>query len=158
MTTRVMLLNGPNLNLLGERDSQVYGSRTLEDVESAFVELAARLGVEVVTAQSNSEGVLVDRIHEARSLDGIVINPGAYAHYSYAIRDAIDAVRVPCVEVHISNIHAREDFRHRSVISPVVDGLICGCGVYGYELALRALIKRIEEKKAGLSQPARPLR
>ncbi|MGC8511953.1 MAG: type II 3-dehydroquinate dehydratase [Acidimicrobiales bacterium] len=149
MTTCVMLLNGPNLNLLGERDSQVYGSRTLEDVESAFVELAAQLGVEVVTAQSNSEGVLVDRIHEARSLDGIVINPGAYAHYSYAIRDAIEAVMVPCVEVHISNIHAREDFRHRSVISPVVDGFICGCGVYGYELALRALIKRIEEKKVG---------
>jgi 3-dehydroquinate dehydratase-2 len=148
MTTHVMLLNGPNLNLLGERDSEVYGSATLADVESAFVELAAELGVEVVTAQSNSEGVLVDRIHEARSLDGIVINPGAYAHYSYAIRDAVEAVRVPCVEVHISNIHAREDFRHRSVISPVVDGFICGCGVYGYELALRALIKRIEEKKS----------
>lgn len=150
MTTRVMLLNGPNLNLLGVRDSEVYGSQTLAEVESAFVSLAAQLGVEVVTAQSNSEGALVDRIHEARSLDGIVINPGAYAHYSYAIRDAIEAVRVPCVEVHVSNIHAREEFRHRSVVSPVVDGFICGCGVYGYELGLRALLKRIEEKKAGL--------
>jgi len=149
MTTHVMLLNGPNLNLLGVRDSKVYGSLTLAEVESAFVKLAAQLGVEVVTAQSNSEGVLVDRIHEARSLDGIVINPGAYAHYSYAIRDAIEAVPVPCVEVHISNIHAREEFRHRSVISPVVAGFICGCGVYGYELALRALLNRIEEKKAG---------
>jgi len=149
MTTHVMLLNGPNLNLLGVRDSKVYGSLTLAEVESAFVKLAAQLGVEVVTAQSNSEGVLVDRIHEARSMDGIVINPGAYAHYSYAIRDAIEAVPVPCVEVHISNIHAREEFRHRSVISPVVAGFICGCGVYGYELALRALLNRIEEKKAG---------
>jgi 3-dehydroquinate dehydratase-2 len=149
MTTHVMLLNGPNLNLLGVRDSEVYGSLTLAEVESAFVKLAAQLGVEVVTAQSNSEGVLVDRIHEARSMDGIVINPGAYAHYSYAIRDAIEALPVPCVEVHISNIHAREEFRHRSVISPVVAGFICGCGVYGYELALRALLNRIEEEKAG---------
>ena len=147
--TAIQLLNGPNLNLLGLRNPAVYGSTTLADVERAVTELGASLGVEVRCAQSNSEGGLVDLIHQARELDGIVINPGAYAHTSYAMRDAIEAVPVPCVEVHISNIHAREEFRHTSVLSPVVDGFICGCGVFGYELGLRALVQRIAERGSG---------
>jgi len=147
--TTVLLLNGPNLNLLGLRNPEVYGSTTLADVEQAVTTLGASLGVGVRTAQSNSEGGMVDHVHEARHLDGIVINPGAYAHTSYAIRDAVEAVPVPCVEVHISNIHAREEFRHTSVLSPVVDGFICGCGVFGYELALRALVHRIAERSPG---------
>ncbi len=147
MATKVLLLNGPNLNLLGTRNPGVYGAATLADVEAAVAALGADLGVEVTAAQSNSEGTLVDRIHEARGMDGIVINPGAYGHYSYAIRDAIESVSLPCIEVHISNIHAREEFRHRSVISPVVDGFICGCGVYGYQLALRAVVERVEERR-----------
>lgn len=144
--TTVLLLNGPNLNLLGLRNPDVYGTTTLADLERMVIELGASLGVEVRTAQSNSEGGMVDHVHEARHIDGLVINPGAYAHTSYAIRDAIEAVPVPCIEVHISNIHARETFRHTSVLSPVVDGFVCGCGVFGYELALRALVHRIAER------------
>ena len=139
-TNKVLLINGPNLNLLGLRDPKVYGSTTLADIEARVKALGAELGVEVQTFQSNSEGALIDAIHGARFLGGIVIDPGAYAHYSYAMRDAIDAVPVPCIEIHISNVHARDAFRHTSVISPVVDGFICGVGVYGYELALHALV------------------
>jgi 3-dehydroquinate dehydratase II len=146
--TTVLLLNGPNLNLLGERDPARYGSTSLADVEARFRELAAELGAEVVCAQSNHEGVLVDRVHEARAMDGIVCNPGAYAHYGYALRDAVAAVDVPYVEVHISNIYAREAFRHTSVTAPLADGYIAGCGVLGYELALRAVLHRIAERRA----------
>lgn len=137
--TTVLLLNGPNLDLLGKRDPGVYGTSTLADIELSAKRVGGELGVQVEAAQTNSEGGMVDEIHRAGGLDGLIINPGAYGHYSYAIRDAIEAISVPCIEVHISNIHAREEFRHTSVISPVVRGVICGLGVHGYELALRAL-------------------
>ena len=146
---RVLLLHGPNLNLLGERDPKQYGSTTLREIEERTAELGKELGAEVHCAQSNHEGELVDLVHEARKSDhGIVFNPGAYAHYSYALRDAIDAVSgmgVPTIEVHISNIHARESFRHTSVTSPVCQGMVSGHGVFGYELALRAVLHRIAE-------------
>ncbi|WP_028647028.1 type II 3-dehydroquinate dehydratase [Nocardiopsis sp. CNT312] len=144
----VLLLNGPNLNLLGTRDPEQYGTTTLEQVERRVGDLGGELGVEVVCAQSNSEGALVDRIHRARHWAGIVINPGAYAHYSIALRDAIDAIEAPVVEIHISNVYAREEFRHTSVTSPVVAGYVAGCGVFGYELALRAVLQRAAERRA----------
>ncbi|WP_046468221.1 type II 3-dehydroquinate dehydratase [Allosalinactinospora lopnorensis] len=143
----VLLLNGPNLNLLGERDPAQYGSTTLAGVEQRVRALGEELGAAVECAQSNHEGVLVEHVHAARDLDGIVLNPGAFAHYSIALRDAIDAVDTPCVEVHISNVYAREPFRHTSVTAPVVQGYIAGCGVVGYELALRAVLHRIEEAR-----------
>ncbi|CAM3903862.1 type II 3-dehydroquinate dehydratase [Nocardiopsis rhodophaea] len=143
----VLLLNGPNLNLLGERDPEQYGSTSLADIEAAVTALGKELGVTVVCAQSNHEGELVEHIHAARDLDGIVINPGAFAHYSIALRDAVDAVDTPCVEVHISNVYAREPFRHTSVTAPVMQGYIAGCGVAGYELGLRAVLRRIEEAR-----------
>lgn len=139
---RVSVLNGPNLNLLGEREPDVYGSRTLGEVETRLAVLGETLGVEVSCAQTNSEGELVDLVHAARHGDGLIINPGAYAHYSYALRDALAAVRVPCVEVHISNVYAREAHRQVSVTAAATDGLICGCGTFGYELALRYVVQR----------------
>ncbi|GAB3212848.1 type II 3-dehydroquinate dehydratase [Marinactinospora thermotolerans] len=139
----VLLLNGPNLNLLGERDPAQYGTTTLADVERRVTALGEELGVTVTCAQSNSEGALVDHVHAARAHQAIVFNPGAYAHYSIALRDAIDAIPTPCFEVHISNVHAREEFRHTSVIAPVAAGCIIGCGVLGYELALRAAVGHI---------------
>ena len=144
----VLLLNGPNLNLLGEREPGVYGSQSLSTIEERVIQLGVELGVSVSCAQSNSEGELVGLVHDARHGHGLIINPGAYAHYSYAIRDAIAAISVPCIEVHISNVHARDEFRHTSVVSPVVDGFICGCGAFGYELALRALIQQLERPPA----------
>jgi 3-dehydroquinate dehydratase-2 len=144
----VLLLNGPNLNLLGEREPGVYGNQTLETIEERVIQLGVELGVSVSCAQSNSEGELVGLVHDARQGHGLIINPGAYAHYSYAIRDAIAAISVPCIEVHMSNVHARDEFRHTSVVSPVVDGFICGCGAFGYELALRALIQQLEQPPA----------
>lgn len=142
---RVLLLNGPNLNLLGRRDPAQYGTTTLADVEAEIIALGAELGLEVTCRQSNHEGVLVDLVQQAPDggFAGIIINPGAYAHYSYALRDAVDAVDVPCVEIHISNVHAREPFRHVSVTAPVMAGFICGCGTAGYGLALRALVTRL---------------
>ncbi|ASU83733.1 type II 3-dehydroquinate dehydratase [Nocardiopsis gilva YIM 90087] len=145
----VLLLNGPNLNLLGERDPKQYGSTSLADIEAAVTALGKELGVTVVCAQSNHEGELVEHIHAARDLDGVVINPGAFAHYSIALRDAVDAVDTPCVEVHISNVYAREPFRHTSVTAPVMQGYIAGCGVAGYELGLRAVLRRVEEARQG---------
>lgn len=141
----VLLLNGPNLNLLGRRDPAHYGSTTLADIERRVAALGAELGAQVRCAQSNHEGELVDLVHGAAELDGIVINPGAFAHYSIALRDAVDAVDTPCVEVHISNVYAREEFRHTSVTAPVMQGYIAGCGVVGYELGLRAVLARIAE-------------
>lgn len=147
----VLLLHGPNLNLLGERDPAVYGSTTLREIEEQTTALGESLGAKVHCAQSNSEGGLIDLVHEARkNAHGIVFNPGAYAHYSYALRDAVDAVAglgVPCVEVHISNVHAREPFRHTSVTAAVCQGLIAGHGVFGYELALRSVLHRIGERE-----------
>lgn len=146
-TATVLLLNGPNLNLLGTRDPEQYGTTTLAQVEERVVALGKELGVEVVCAQSNSEGGMVDHIHSARHYAGVVMNPGAYAHYSIALRDAIDAVEAPVVEVHISNVYAREEFRHTSVTAPVAAGYVAGCGIVGYELGLRAVLARAAERR-----------
>lgn len=138
---RVLVLNGPNLNLLGQREPEIYGRTTLADIEARVRELAAKMGVEVEFRQSNWEGQLVDWIHEARGIfAGIVLNAGAYTHTSIALRDAIAAAGVPTVEVHLSNVHAREEFRHRSLIAPVCRGVIAGFGVMSYLLGLEAAI------------------
>jgi len=135
----ILVINGPNLNLLGTREPAIYGTETLEDVEKRVRRRAAELGCEVEFRQSNLEGEIVTWIQKAGDLyDAVVMNPGAFAHYSYAIRDAITAARVTLFEVHITNIHAREEFRHKSVIAPVAAGMICGLGTLGYELALEA--------------------
>lgn len=139
-----LVLNGPNLNLLGTRQPEVYGKTTLADLEDLCRATAAELGVTVSFLQSNSEGALIEAIHSARGThDGIVLNAGAYTHTSIALMDAIAAVEVPTVEVHLSNIHAREPFRHKSWIAPVAVGQIAGFGATGYELALRALKQRL---------------
>lgn len=144
----VLLLNGPNLNLLGTRDPAQYGTVTLTEVEERVKTLGTELGVEVVCAQTNSEGGMVDHIHRARHWAGVVMNPGAYAHYSIALRDAVEAIEAPVVEVHISNVYAREEFRHTSVTAPVVAGYVAGCGVFGYELGLRAVLRRAAEHRS----------
>lgn len=138
---KVLLLNGPNLNLLGTREPGIYGGETLKDVEEKVTTLGGHLGWEVFCFQSNHEGDLIDQIHEAffQGYSGIIINPGAFTHYSYGIRDAIAGISIPVIEIHISNIHARESFRHESVTAPVTAGQIVGFGVKGYELALLAL-------------------
>ncbi len=138
---KILVLNGPNLQLLGRRKPEVYGKETLAGIESRLAEVAAEIGVEIEFLQSNSEGALVDAIGGApdRGFEGIVINPAAYTHTSVAIRDAIEAVRLPAVEVHLSNIHAREEFRRKSMTAAVCLGQISGLGADGYEWALRAL-------------------
>ena len=137
---RVLVLHGPNLNLLGKREPGVYGTATLHDINAALQALAAELGVELRIVQSNHEGALVDEIHAAMDwASGILINAGAYTHTSYAIRDAIAAVDIPTVEVHLSNIYAREEFRHHSVLAAVCRGQISGFGAQSYLLGLRAL-------------------
>ena len=134
---KIHVINGPNLNLLGQREPDVYGETSLSELNEQLNDLAEELGIEVEFYQSNSEGVLIDYIHNiADSSDGIIINPGALTHYSYALRDAITAVGVDTLEVHISNIFNREEFRAKSVITPVCVGTICGLGFYGYALAL----------------------
>jgi len=141
----VLILNGPNLNLLGQREPEVYGSETLVDVEKSCKKLGKELGIKVFCAQDNSEGRLIDHIHNARkNRDAIIINPGGYSHTSIAIRDALSAAELPVYEVHISNIHSRESFRHHSYISGVAIGVICGLGTQGYLLALRAAAKKIK--------------
>lgn len=141
----ILLLNGPNLNLLGTREPHIYGADTLADVEQRFVDEAAALGWKAACFQSNHEGALIDRIHAAR-LDGtkaIVINPGGLTHTSVALRDALAGVALPVVEVHISNVHKREEFRHHSYISGIADGVIAGLGVQGYSAALRYFAARL---------------
>jgi 3-dehydroquinate dehydratase-2 len=138
----IYVLNGPNLNLLGLRQPEIYGKMTLEDVGSELAELAEELGQSVRCLQSNHEGQLVDWIQDARNqAAGIIINPGAYSHTSIAILDALNAFDGPVIEVHISNIHKREAFRHHSFVSGRADGVIAGCGTQGYLLALRRLVK-----------------
>ncbi|MGI6328269.1 MAG: type II 3-dehydroquinate dehydratase [Dethiobacteria bacterium] len=135
-----LVLHGPNLNLLGRREVGIYGSMTLEDINNLLHKEAERLSVKVECYQSNSEGALLDYIHRApEKYDGIIINPGAYTHYSIALRDGLAGIDLPAVEVHLSNIYSREEFRHRSVIAPVVRGQISGFGPQSYLLALQAL-------------------
>ncbi len=141
----LLLLNGPNLNMLGTRQPDVYGADTLADVEAKVVEHAGTKGHEVVAKQSNFEGGLVEALHDARSTNaGVILNAGAYTHTSVALRDAISAIDLPVVEVHMSNIHAREAFRHHSFIAPVCIGQIAGFGVQSYLLAVDALIAHLE--------------
>ena len=144
MAKRVLLLNGPNLNMLGIREPQTYGSQTLADIETMSEAEGKKLGLTVTCKQSNHEGELVTWIQEALGTqDAIVINPGAYSHTSVAIHDAIRAVGLPVVEVHLSNIYTREAFRHQSYVSPVALGGICGLGAVGYRLALHALAEKL---------------
>jgi 3-dehydroquinate dehydratase-2 len=150
---RFMILHGPNLNLLGQREPDLYGHLTLSEIEDRLRVWAAEAGVEVRAFQSNHEGALIDAIHEAAAwADGLVINPGAYTHYSYAIRDAIAAVGLPAVEVHLSNVHARESFRQTSVIAPVCLGQVSGFGWHSYRLGMEALVSRLPDR---FSKPAR---
>lgn len=141
----ILVLQGPNLNLLGTREPEIYGRETLDDIHAGLADVARELGVAIDFFQSNHEGELVDRIHQARreQITGIIINPAAYTHTSVAIRDALAAVDIPTVEVHLSNIHTRESFRHHSYIAPVAIAQICGFGAAGYALALRGLVARL---------------
>jgi 3-dehydroquinate dehydratase II len=143
---KLLLINGPNLNLLGTREPAKYGYTTLPEVETMVREEAARLGAELATFQSNHEGAIVDRIHAARTegVAGIVINPGAYTHTSVAIRDAFAGTSIPFAEIHISNVHAREPFRHHSYLSEIAAGIVIGMGVEGYRLALHGLVKKLQ--------------
>lgn len=140
---KILLINGPNLNRLGKREPVHYGNSTLEDLETQLLQQAEGLDVKLTCIQSNHEGEIIDNLHwsEDEKMDGVIINPGAFTHYSYAIRDAIAGIDVPVIEVHISKIHARESFRHESVTAPVSIGQIVGFGTYGYEMALQAITK-----------------
>jgi len=138
----ILLMNGPNLNLLGKRQPEIYGHETLADVEAACRKLAEAAGFGLEAFQSNHEGALIDRIHAARGTTaGIVINPGAFTHTSVAILDALNAYEAPVIEIHISNVHKRESFRHHSYVSLRAEGVIAGCGVQGYELAVQRVIR-----------------
>lgn len=139
---KFLLMNGPNLNRLGKREPGIYGQATLRDIENEVILFGKENNIEVSCFQSNHEGLIIDQIHDAEDqFDGIILNPGAFTHYSYAIRDAVASVNVPVIEVHISNIHAREEFRHTSVIAPETIGQIVGLGKYGYKLAVLALLE-----------------
>ncbi len=142
---KIMIINGPNLNYLGKREPEIYGKDTLESIIEYTKEKTSELGVDISAYQTNCEGEIVDLLYRAveEGYAGVVINAAAYSHYSIAIRDAISAIPVPCVEVHLSNIHAREDFRHKSVISAVCEGMICGFGKHVYPLGVKALCEII---------------
>lgn len=143
--SRILVLHGPNLNLLGTREPEIYGSTTLDDINGMIAERAAEAGIETAFYQSNHEGDLVDAIQQANhKFDFIIFNAAAFTHYSIAIRDAIAAIDVPVIEVHISNIHQREEFRHTSVLAPVAMGQICGLGVESYLAALEAIIYKLD--------------
>lgn len=139
--TSILILHGPNLNLLGTREPQVYGNWTLQDINEALISRGADMGVQVRCFQSNREGELIDALHDARDwAGGVVFNPGAYTHTSVALRDAISAIEIPVVEVHLSNVYARQEFRHKSLLAPVCLGKITGFGWRSYLLGLQALV------------------
>ncbi|WP_417657680.1 type II 3-dehydroquinate dehydratase [Pseudidiomarina aestuarii] len=144
---RILLLNGPNLNLLGTREPEVYGSATLASIEAKLQQQAQQLGLELNCRQSNAEHQLIDWVHEAQQqgVDFIIINPGAYTHTSIALRDALAGVAIPFIEVHLSNIHAREAFRRHSYLADIAVGVICGLGAQGYELALSAAQQQLHD-------------
>ena len=140
MIKKILVIHGPNLNLLGEREPGIYGSNGIEMLNQNIIERAKEQGLECDIFQSNHEGAIIDKLHAARlKFDGVIINAGAYTHYSYAIRDAIAAIKIPCIEVHISNVFARDEFRKKSVIAPVCKGSISGFGFNSYYLAVMAL-------------------
>lgn len=145
MAWQILVLNGPNLNMLGTREPEVYGSDTLDDILADLRLLAAERNAELRDVQSNSEGALVDALHNARSwADGVIFNPGAYTHTSIALRDAISSIELPVVETHLSNVHAREEFRHTSMLSAVCLGVVGGFGRHSYALALDGLVRHLE--------------
>ncbi|POR35507.1 Catabolic 3-dehydroquinase [Tolypocladium paradoxum] len=147
MARRILLINGPNLSLLGTREPHIYGSTTLDDVVAQAQAQAQQLGVAVEAFQSNHEGAIVDRIHAARGqVDAVVINPGAYTHTSIAIRDALLGVELPFVEVHLSNVHTREDFRKHSYLSDKAQAVVCGLGVFGYTVGIEFAAKHMKLK------------
>ncbi|MFI4940094.1 MAG: type II 3-dehydroquinate dehydratase [Burkholderiales bacterium] len=154
MSNVVYILNGPNMNLLGKREPAIYGDETLADVETECRQVGAELGLEIKFHQSNAEFQIIDWIHEAReTAAGMVINPAALTHTSVAIRDALSTCEFPIIEVHISNVHQREAFRHHSFISAVASGVIAGLGTQGYPLALQRLARLIKEKKSAAGKP-----
>ncbi len=142
---KILILHGPNLNLLGTREPEVYGSMTLNDINEKIIALGKELGAEITCLQSNHEGALIDALHDARTwASGVVFNPGGYTHTSVALRDAISAIVIPVIEVHLSNVYAREKFRHTSFVSAVCKGKVSGFGWRSYELGLRGLIDIIK--------------
>jgi len=141
---QILVVHGPNLNLLGKREPEIYGTQTLADIDADLSVLAKELGVEIDSIQSNHEGELIDRIQESMGhADGILINPGGFTHSSVALRDALVATDLPVVEIHLSNVYARESFRKRSYVSPIAIGVISGLGAQGYQFGLEALVKRL---------------
>lgn len=146
MDKKILIINGPNLNLLGEREPDIYGHDTLDSINGELESEALKMGISCDFFQSNHEGEIIDKIHEVRkTYKGIIINPGAYTHYSYAIRDAIAGVNLPCIEVHLSNVYSRDEFRSKSVIAPVCKGQIAGMGSLSYKLALIGMAEMVEK-------------
>ena len=145
-SSKIIIINGPNLNLLGSRETEHYGNKTLHDIKENCIKYAARKNIKLIFEQSNDESTIIEMIHAASNTDGIIINAGAYTHTSIAIHDALKSSNSPAVEVHLSNIHKREEFRHKSYISGVVDGIIIGLGDQGYILAIDAVTKIMNER------------
>mgnify|MGYP000863315625 CR=1 FL=1 len=153
MNPKILLLNGPNLNLLGKREPHLYGSTTLQELVQRLEPLAQAAGVQLSHLQSNHEGVLIDRIHEAKpqNVNFIIINPGGLTHTSVALRDALLGVEIPFIEVHLSNVYAREPFRQHSYLSSIAAGIVCGMGIFGYELALQYALYSIQKNPSGFA-------